>query len=313
MSAERPIPDPEPIEQETEEAVDIEEALQSTTANPRADEHGTRALALDDGAANALAASRRSTVLVLAGGVGSGKTSVYAALYERFGRGPFGGRLFAGSLTLAGFEKRCHGWRVDSGQEIPTIDHTKATDLQWLHMRIRDEERRRPIQDLLFGDYDGEVFDALSGGASEEGDYRFLRRADHVGLNLDGDLLSLDTERDGAVTKATYLADALLEDGRLADPRSLFIVLTKLDLIVTRKQLAPVEVALKSIADLIRSRNGGHEALVVRLAARSETDIFPLGHGLNELLDLLSEQPAVQISNGPPQFSSGDPFCSFIA
>lgn len=297
-----------------ERNVSVDEALESTVS-PTDQAADRRPLALDAEGANQLAAARRPTVLVLAGDVGSGKTSIYAALYERLGRGPFGGRRFAGSLTIPGFEKRCHGWRLASNAPTPTMDHTQPSDLQWLHMRIRDEECENPIQDLLFGDYDGEIFKGLARGEEPSVDMTFLRRADHVGIGLDGDHLSDHSQREAALENARYLAAALLEEDRVADPSVLFLVLTKLDLVEARgdEHRQAIESAIHEIAESVKEKSGGYEPPTLRLAARSTSDRFPLGHGLNELLDLLTERPAVHVRNEPQAASRGDSYTEFKA
>jgi hypothetical protein len=293
--------------------VSVDEALESTVSVAEGVDDG-RPLALDADAANQLAASRRPTVLVLAGDVGSGKTSVYAALYERFGRGPFGGRMFAGSTTIPGFEKRCHGWRITSGASTPTMDHTQPSDLQWLHLRIRDSECESQIQDLLFGDYDGEIFRALARGEEPSVDMSFLRRADHVGIGLDGDHLSDPQLREAALENARYLAEALLNEGRLADPSVLFLVLTKLDLVEARggEHRQAIEAAFHGLAELVKDRSG-YEPPILRLAARSESERFPLGHGLNELLDLITGRPAVHVVHPLAPIEIDDPYIGFRA
>ena len=93
---------------------------------------GRRPSAFDAQLANSLAARTRPTVLVLAGGVACGKTSVYAAIYERLGRGEFAGRMFAGSYTIPGFEERCHYWREGSDRTTSWSKHTQGGDLPWL-------------------------------------------------------------------------------------------------------------------------------------------------------------------------------------
>ena len=294
--------------------VSVDAALESTLEVAE-EQSGSRPLALDFEGANKLAAACRPTVLILAGAVATGKTSVYAALYERFGRGPFAGRLFAGSTTIPGFEKRCHGWRVISGSSEPKMEHTQLSALQWLHLRIRDEERERPIQDLLFGDYNGEIFDELASGGEAQVDYSFLRRADHVGVVLDGEKLCDPTQREATLQRSVYLVEQLLGGEHLADPRTLFVVLSKLDLVVGagENQREASEEGVRQIASLIRERTGGYEPPILRLAARSESDRFPLGHGLNELLDLVTERPALHILNPPPAPESTDFFSGFIA
>lgn len=293
---------------------EIDAALESAVESGAGDSPGSRPSGLNLVAANKLAAKRRPTVLILAGDVETGKTSIYAALYERFGRGPFAGRFFGGSVTIPGFERRCHNWRTASGAPIPSMPHTPLTELDWLHLRIRDAECKRPLQDLLFADYNGEIYADIASGADTEVDRSFLRRGDHVGVVLDGSKLSAGTEREAALLRADYLVTALSEPGVLVDPRALFIVISKFDLVATagdsERQVA--EESAARVGEQIKEKTG-HEPPILRVAARSETDIFPLGHGLNELLDLMSERPALYARNEPTIAPTTDPFAGFTA
>jgi Double-GTPase 2 len=173
------------------EGVGIDEVLASDTTRPTPgligeETDGRRPSAFDAQQANILAARTRPTVLVLAGGVACGKTSVYAAIYERLGRGEFAGRMFAGSYTIPGFEERCHYWREGSDRTSSWSKHTQGGDLPWLHLRLRDEALERAPLELLLGDFDGEFFDALISNETQPHELPFLRRADHVGVVLDG-------------------------------------------------------------------------------------------------------------------------------
>jgi hypothetical protein len=293
---------------------EIDAALESTVASGVGESSSSRPSGLNLGAANRLAAESRPTVLILAGDVETGKTSIYAALYERFGRGPFAGRLFGGSVTIPGFERRCHSWRVESGAHAPSMPHTPLTELSWLHLRIRDTERKRPLQDLLFADYNGEIYADIASGNDTEVDRSFLRRGDHVGVVLDGGKLSTATEREAALLRANYLVAALSEPGVLVDPRALFVVISKFDLVAAAdesERLVAEETAAK-VGEQIKEKTG-HEPSILRVAARSETEIFPLGHGLNELLDLMSERPALYARNEPTIAPASDPFAGFTA
>ena len=292
----------------------IDAALESTVASGVGENSDVRPSGLDLSAANRLAAKSRPTVLILAGDVETGKTSIYAALYERFGRGPFAGRLFGGSVTIPGFERRCHGWRVASGAHAASMPHTPLTELYWLHLRIRDAERKRPLQDLLFADYNGEIYADIASGADTEVDRSFLRRGDHVGVVLDGGKLSAATEREAALLRASYLVAALSKPGVLVDPRALFVVISKFDLVAAAgesERLVAEETAAR-VGEQIKEKTG-HEPPILRVAARSESELFPLGHGLNELLDLMSERPALYARNEPTIESASDPFAGFIA
>jgi hypothetical protein len=264
---------------------------------------GERASALDSTEANALAAENRPTVLVLAGSVGSGKTSVYAAIYERLGRGEFGGWMFAGSRTIAGLEERCFLWRTDSGNVVPAMEATRGNALPWLHIRLRDVERRGPARDLLMGDFDGERFDHVADGTIDPLTLPFLRRADHVGVVIDGKKIADRTQRVAVRNDVLNLLKALLKPGALAGMPSLFLVATKVDEFekfgdaerrAANDALAAVEREASSVV--------GNPIPMLRLAVRSHVPDFPLGHGLESLLEMLLVHGHVHILNPPSTY-----------
>ena len=263
-------------------------------------DRGRRPSALDADLANELAARRRPTVLVLAGGVGCGKTSAYAALYERLGRGPFAGRLFAGSVTIPGFEERCHHWRQSSNMPNFDMRRTHREDLPWLHIRLRDAELEGEPQDLLLGDFDGERFDHLLANEQQSSDLPFLRRADHVGVVIDGERIADQASRADESVRLTYLVDQLYSDPE-ASPVSVILVITKVDLIdsIPTEARGEIEAAISSIHDHLQTRAMG-SVPIVRLAVRSKSSRFPLGHGLEDLLELLSLRPATHVETKPP-------------
>lgn len=94
----------EPVPEPSDDAP-VDELL---AASQQGEAGFARGEALGSPGANRVAAQSRATVVVLLGNAGSGKTTVLAALYERFGLGPLNGHWFLGSRTLHGFEKRCH-------------------------------------------------------------------------------------------------------------------------------------------------------------------------------------------------------------
>lgn len=253
--------------------------------------------ALDVDGANTIAARCRPTVLVLAGSTNSGKTSTYAAIYERLGRGPFAGWTFAGSKTIPAFEQRCHWWRIESKGSDLFMAHTQAEDLPWLHIQLQDEDRRQSARDLLLGDFDGEFFDDVVKGKLSASDLPFLRRADHVGVVVDGEKIADMTTRASERAQFEYLLAELLKGDAIADPAALMIVVTKFDLIESisegqeAKEIEDFLAGLNADADKLAGRN----VPLVRLAVRSRSADFPLGHGLETLLELLSINPKLQI------------------
>lgn len=284
----------------------IDEVLAADQTRPAAgligeESDGRRPSALDSHQANTLAARTRPTVLVLAGGVDCGKTSVYAAIYERLGRGEFAGRIFAGSYTIPGFEERCHYWREGSDRTSSWSKHTQGGDLPWLHLRLRDEALERPPLELLLGDFDGEFFDALINNETQPDDLPFLRRADHVGVVLDGQKLADAATRPAQREGVLYLVDQLYKQPDSAPPAALLVV-TKVD-VIDQVAAATQQQAIAEVISEVHSKladRSSDDVPVVRLAVRSESPRFPLGHGLEDLLEILTVRWATHLATDPP-------------
>jgi hypothetical protein len=296
---------------EPEDTIDEVLAEESEGRTPQAaegsavEEVSLRDSALDVPRANALAAERRPTVLVLAGAVGSGKTSVYAAIYERLGRGAFGGWMFAGSRTIPGLEERCFLWRTESGRLTPHMEATRAGALPWLHLRLRDVERRLPAQDLLLGDYDGESFERIKDGRDDPSDLAFLRRADYVGVVIDGARIADATTRVAEQYDASLLVKALLKPKAIAKRSSLVLITTKVDEFEQFDD-EPRQAANEALAAIQReaSEMAELDLPMLRLAVRSYVPHFPLGHGLESLLEILLVQGPVHLLNPPAPYEA---------
>lgn len=279
----------------------IDEVLREESSQSGKPSTSGRSSALDTPEANVIAGRIRPTVLVLAGGVGSGKTSVYAAIYERLGRGPFGGWTFSGSTTIPGFESRCFHWRVNSGRSSPYMPHTSADALPWLHLSLRDVGDERLRLNLLLGDFDGELFEKVLDGRTPSTELPFLFRADHVGLVVDGDRFADPITRAAEVQRATDLISGLALPGGLADTTVLSVVLTKLDILhnLAASDRADAETKLEGLTNTI-SRIAGVDVPLLRLAVRSKTSAFPIGHGLEMFLERLAVRPAIQVGQRAP-------------
>lgn len=142
---------------------------------------------LKESAALKLAAARPIQLVVLAGPIDSGKTTLITSLYELFQWRQVDGYAFAGSNTLPALEERCYLSRRASGRRTA---HTQRTpyigpDPSYLHLRVRSLEGLRPFRDLLFTDVSGEMFEHARDSIDECKELTFLKRADHFLLLLD--------------------------------------------------------------------------------------------------------------------------------
>jgi hypothetical protein len=269
--------------------IELEAALE---AQPQVAGSGSRSHALSDREANALAGSARPTVVVLAGSVASGKTTLITSLYERFSNGPIGQTRFSSSRTLPGFEARAAGLRPVDGVR-PQMPHTYRNAVPWLHLRIKDLDVGTP-NDLLFGDFDGELFDRVVEGKDPPDLVPGLRRADHLIIVVDGHALISGTEHAFAVQRSRDLITRLTEPNVAASPAVFSLVLTKLDLVNGSK--ADVRRRARSdltdLRDYLSARTERPNVPIIETAAISSTPDLPIGHGAEELLDVWRRRPA---------------------
>jgi hypothetical protein len=190
--------------------------------------------------------------------------------------------------------------------------HTQAEDLPWLHIRLRDVAREEEVQDLLLGDFDGEHFTALTNNERQPSELPFLHRADHLGVVLNGSRIADPATRESQCRDAKNLTDQLFKDPAYAPP-SVMLVVTMLDLIEVVEDVEDrerIEAVIGDVHTYIQGVAGG-DVPVVRLAVRSESDRFPLGHGLEDLLEILKVRSATHVLTPPPPVAGSSRLSEF--
>lgn len=236
---------------------------------------------LGDSEADVVCAARRSTVVVLAGGVRSGKTTLLTSIYEQLNQQPFGQHVFAGSETLFGFEKRGHGWRVGAGMGVPMMERTGLRQPPWLHLVLRAERDSAPAHPLLLADLSGEHFERLVSGERAPSSLPMLGRADHVGVVINGRKLAADRERLTERSRVEQLLRIISTAGVLRSTCVLSIVITKLDRYLEDGRSDDLD---EQVARIVRSAQLEHEIPAFRTAAQPRSSRFPMGHGVDALL-----------------------------
>ncbi len=228
-----------------------------------------------------------TSVIVVAGVVDSGKTTLVAGLYGLFHKGPFAGYIFAGSRTLPGFERRCHLARVASGLTNPETERTKVSDSQHLlHLRLAELSPLRH-HNILFSDIYGEAFRRVADSADDCKQFTILKRADHVALLIDGEKAINRKDRQGAFASVDALLGQCLDTGMLGSTSSVQAVVTKWDLVAASSpsNASFVDSKLKWLADRHGTRLGQLSNFKVAIRPPSGRDI-KAGHGMDELLRL---------------------------
>jgi hypothetical protein len=237
-----------------------------------------------------------TNLIMLAGPVRSGKTTLLNSIYESFQEAPFATLLFSGSDTLVGLEKRCHEGRVTSGRGYAETPRTPQEEgYLFLHLRLAHPTPPtfQPI-DLLISDVSGEHFRRLRDSTVAVRALNFLSRVDRICLILDGEKLANPASRQLPRNDARALLRSLLEAGALRDDCHIDVVFTKWDLVL----LAPDSTGTKEFVDetkqlLIKVCSGRTESpRFFEVAARPEAPAPPFGHGVPTLLRAWSESKA---------------------
>ncbi len=183
------------------------------------------------------------------------------------------------------------------------MKHTNRRSLPWLHISLRDALLSAPPREFLFGDFDGEVFEEVLTGRVPANDLPYLRRADHVGLVVDGASVADLTQRDAELQQLMYLVRELLTGHALVGPRALSLLITKFDVVeeLNAVERGRIEAWMENL-NVAVNEVAGVEVPLLRLAVRSESAKFPLGHGLETFLEVLALRPALHVVHQAPAF-----------
>lgn len=276
-----------------------------------------RGEALSTAQAARIAAQRRATVVILAGAPDSGKTTLLAALYERFGLGKLAGHWFLGSRTLHGFDQRCHRSTYGAGPGSGDEGHTAGDALPWLHLRTARQEHPTDIRELLLGDLSGDhFFKGLADGSLKASEVPGMRRADHVCVTINGGALADPIERIAEQSLLLDMLHALLDDpDGLADPGALSFVVTKWDLVHRGGSEARSAVGelFERLRGMLPPETAALQVGYLETAARSTATEFPIGYGVGDLLSRFTDRPALHISHHPQSARPATPFERFEA
>jgi len=241
---------------------------------------------LDDLGAAKLQAAQLVRLIVVAGPVGAGKTTLIATLHDLFQTGKIGDYAFAWSRTLPAFEERCHLSRIASERAVAETERTKIDELRrYLHVQIAGPELRENL-DFLFVDVSGEVFEQARDSIAECQRLHFLKMADHFLLLIDCKKIIDRKKRNQVVHDATVLLRSCLDSGMLSASCFVSVLWTKYDYVASAgngDHASFVEKATEQFQKQFGSRVG--RLSFRKVAARpSGVDGLEFGYGLAELL-----------------------------
>lgn len=220
-------------------------------------------------------------LVVFAGAVASGKTTVLASVYDRLSEGPFAGFQFAGSRSLLGFEQICYLNRLVSGGTRPDTPHTPLSDEPaYYHLALRAQEPRAQRRHVLLCAISGELFRLATNSREDCERLTFLPRANTVVVLVDGARLAVPEQRSQAQSEAANILESFLDANMIGSRCRVEFVFSKLDLVVAAGEAAKefLNTTERKFEQRFRSRVP-HLAFR-RIAARPEVE--PTGGPLND-------------------------------
>lgn len=240
-----------------------------------------RVLSLED--ATDVLISGPSRVLTIIGPSHSGKTTFSLSVYEAFQRGSFGPWNFAGSLTLPGFELRCHLSRAQSGNtKADTPRSLLGEGLGFLHLNLFDSSERL---NLLISERSGEHYERVANSVEDTKDLFEINRADYLLFFVDGEKLSDDKERHGVKTDMISIVRTLVATGTITGAHRVAIILTKWDHVVNCLQHERTLVDFKDLIEKLHKLFHPEQDIIdLKIASRSAYINTPNHFGVVELL-----------------------------
>ncbi len=240
--------------------------------------------------------TRETSLVVVAGSPGSGKTTLIASLFHCFQRGPFAGFMFAGSNTCIGLDRRCFLGRTISRGIAPDMERTKVgEEKRLIHFRVRRENLSEKSRDVLITDISGEEYEDIRHSMEECRAFPLFRRADHIVILVDGERIADSGQKHAAKVEVEQLMSFLHDAGHFEGRCKVHVLVAKCDLL-TDENAKRFANLLK--ADIVhRFKNKVANLSVGDVAARPtrETAEFRLGHGLSSPFASWLERPQEQI------------------
>lgn len=275
--------------------------------------HRGKALRMEEAAAHM--AKWDTQVVVLAGEVGVGKTTLLTVVFDKYSRGLYADHVFAGSRTLHGFEERIRTRRVDSWNQEARTDRTPygAPD-RFLHLAVAPENSLDRHKNLLMTDIAGEEFEAVRDHPLEAPLAPVLKRANHVGIAIDAFELADSARRNAPIFDAKQLIRGAAEVGLLDRAQGIQLVLTRLDRAEATKRDEVIEVfedLARQVEQVIPSVSSQLSTHVTAAKAAADGS-FEAGLGVEGLFrEWLSPQRSVSVPTIRGRADPKTPYASY--
>jgi len=247
---------------------------------------------LNEAQAQKMEAEKSVRLIVVAGAIDCGKTTLLSSIYEMFQLGPIDKKQFAGCDTFPAFEKKCHLGRTDSGnQEEDTVRNAyEGPNPEYVHLKLQNGAKALGHIEFLFTDVSGEMFEHARNSTDECKKLEFLRRAAHVLIFLDCDKLLQPTKRWGMIKDARSLIQSCLDSEMLSPDCFVTVVWAKVDMIEAAKgkDNSAAKELMEQVEHEFREAFGDRIKNLKFHRTAARPNFYPalkFGFGVHELMD----------------------------
>lgn len=241
----------------------------------------------------------RTQTIVLVGEQRAGKTTLLAAVYGLFCKGPLNEHTFVGSQTLRAFAERNHLALKSSNLDAPTTPRTSRGDpLGFFHLMLKKDG---VISNIVISDRSGEAFEAARTNTALTGRLTELALADRVCFLLDAPRLTKLETRAGYKRTFKQLIRTLLDNDTLPSTSIIEVLVTKQDRLTNKPDGRDLEAEVGDYEqELIEEfGNRGHDFSIHKVCALPRADVDLGFVGLAELIERWSS-PALDVDITPP-------------
>lgn len=237
-------------------------------------------------------------LIIIAGPVESGKTTLLLSIYEKFQESSFAGYLFAGSLTLPEFERRCHLGRIESWSVKADTERTRReSGINLLHLKVCNEGTYNIFRDVLLTDLTGEIFESIRDSTEECKKFKTLLRSDHFVLLLDCNKIVDKQYRQNALFDGLNMLQSCLDADMLNKTSYVQILFSKIDIIdrindIKEKEEVNAFINYIEQKFITQFSQRVKNLCFFKVAARPEDSLLPFGYGLDKLFQFWIEETA---------------------
>lgn len=241
----------------------------------------------------------RTQTIVLVGEQRAGKTTLIAAVYGLFCKGPLNEYTFVSSCTLRAFAERNHLALKSSNLDTPTTPRTSRADpLGFFHLKLKKDG---VISNIVISDRSGEAFEAARTNTALTDRLTELTLADRVCFLLDAPRLTKLETRAGYKRTFKQLVRTLLDNGTLPSNAKIEVLVTKQDRLTIKPDDRDLEAEVAAYEqELIEEFSvRGHDFSIHKVCALPRANVDLGFVGLGELIERWSS-PATDVDITPP-------------